>query len=87
MKKIDFNDLKVANPEKIICFCNHVSQHEIEASIKLGAKTLSDIQRSTGACTGNQCEELNPSGKCCSGDINQLLKKGGSELFKPRYEK
>jgi len=87
MKNFGFSDLKVVNPEKIICYCKHISQSEIEASIKLGAKTLSDIQRSTGACTGNQCEELNPSGKCCSGVINQLLIYGGSERIKTRHEK
>lgn len=65
---------KLANPNKIICYCKHITQKEIERAIKLGAKTLSDIQQSTGACTGNQCKALNPSGKCCSGDINRLLK-------------
>jgi len=51
-----------------------VTQKEIESAIKLGAKTLSDIQKMTGACTGNQCKELNPSGRCCSGDINKIIK-------------
>lgn len=39
-----------------------------------GAKTLKDIQEATGACTGHKCSELNPTGKCCSGDINAMLK-------------
>jgi bacterioferritin-associated ferredoxin len=75
MKISDLSDLKVANPDKIICFCMKVTQKEIESSIKLGAKTLSDVHQMTGACTGNQCKELNPSGKCCSGEIIQLIKK------------
>ena len=83
MKIVNLTDLKVANPDKIICYCNQVTQKEIESAIRSGAKTLPDIQKSTGACTGNQCKELNPSGKCCSGDINRLLKNGGSELIKP----
>jgi len=80
--KLDFRNLKVINPDQIICYCNQISQKQIERSIRLGAKTLADIQQSTGACTGNQCKELNPSGKCCSGEINQLIKDNGSKTVK-----
>lgn len=83
MKHLNFRDLKMEDPDKMICYCNQVSRNEIEKTIKTGAKTLSDIQKSTGACTGNQCKELNPSGKCCSGDINRLLKNSDLEFIKP----
>ncbi|HZL08930.1 MAG TPA: (2Fe-2S)-binding protein [Prolixibacteraceae bacterium] len=83
MNKLNFSDLKMVNPDKMICYCKQVTQKEIEKAIKLGAKMLSDIQLSTGACTGNQCKELNPSGKCCSGDIRRILKNDGLELIKP----
>jgi len=59
---------------KIICYCENVSEKTILEAIANGAKTLKDIQKSTGACTGNTCAEKNPSGKCCSRDINKLLK-------------
>jgi len=59
--------------DQIICYCNRISKSEIEKAILGGAKTLRDIQEITGACTGNRCKELNPSGKCCSVDINTLL--------------
>ncbi len=59
---------------KIICYCKNVTEAIINAAIDKGAKTLKDIQVQTGACTGDHCKELNPSGKCCSGDINVLLK-------------
>jgi hypothetical protein len=39
-----------------------------------GAKTVKDIQEITGACTGNQCKEMNPSGECFSMEIFALLK-------------
>jgi NAD(P)H-nitrite reductase large subunit len=74
MKKSELSNLKVSNPEKIICYCMHVTQNEIESAIQSGAKTLSDVQEITGACTGNQCKEVNPSGKCCSEDIHRLFK-------------
>jgi bacterioferritin-associated ferredoxin len=59
--------------DQIICYCNQIDRAEIEKAILVGAKTLKDIQRATGACTGNRCKELNPSGKCCSADINAML--------------
>ncbi|HEY3373150.1 MAG TPA: (2Fe-2S)-binding protein [Prolixibacteraceae bacterium] len=83
MKTVDFHHLKTIDPGKMICYCNHVTQGQIEEAMKQGAKTLSDIQKITGACTGNQCKELNPSGKCCSGDIHRLLKNEGLVYIKP----
>lgn len=59
--------------DEIICHCKQVTKSEIEKAISDGAKTMKDIQEITGACTGNQCKELNPSGKCCSTEINALL--------------
>lgn len=67
---------------RIICYCKNVSEAEILDAIKNGDKSLKDIQDKTGACTGNQCAELNPSGKCCSGDINAILKASPSGGFK-----
>jgi len=58
---------------KTICYCKNVSVAEILDAINNGAKSPNDILEKTGACTGNQCKELNPSGKCCSADIEKLL--------------
>ena len=49
MKILHFSDLKIVNPDKIICYCKHVTQIEIESAIKGGAKTLFDIRQITGA--------------------------------------
>ena len=70
----------------MICYCKQVTQKDIEKAIDMGAKTLSDIRQTTGACTGNQCKELNPSGKCCSGDINQIIRNRNSELIRPNNQ-
>lgn len=59
--------------DNIICYCKQITKSEIEKAISDGAKTLKDIQEMTGACTGNECKEMNPSGKCCSEDINAML--------------
>lgn len=61
------------NDNEIICYCKNVLRDEIKAAINDGAKSLKDIQEKTGACTGNQCNELNPKGVCCSTDINAML--------------
>ncbi len=58
---------------KTICYCKNVSETEILNAISNGASNLSDIKEKTGACTGDKCKKLNPSGKCCSGDIEKLL--------------
>jgi hypothetical protein len=59
--------------EEIICFCKNISKAEIETAFLKGAKTLKHIQDATGACTGNQCKELNPKGHCCSAEIATML--------------
>jgi bacterioferritin-associated ferredoxin len=62
--------------EEITCFCKNISKSEIERAILKGAHTLKDIQDATGACTGNQCKELNPKGRCCSVEIATMLNDG-----------
>jgi NAD(P)H-nitrite reductase large subunit len=66
--------------DKTVCYCINVSESTIVKAIKDGAASLRDIQQATGACTGNSCKELNPSGKCCSEDICSIIKREtGSE--------
>ncbi len=69
---------------KMICYCIGVSEDRIIDAVRGGAHTLKAIQEATGACTGNQCKELNPSGHCCSEDIIELIKRvtGGSPSSK-----
>ena len=74
MNPANFKNFRMAKADQVICHCKQITSNEIENAIRMGAKTLIDIQNSTGACTGNQCKELNPSGKCCSGDIVRILK-------------
>jgi len=64
---------------ELICYCKNITKGEVDNAILNGAKTLKDIQSMTGACTGNQCKELNPLGVCCSNEINGLLNKSVSK--------
>lgn len=66
-------NLKKAPDDTTVCYCNEVTLGEIKKAVEDGARTLEDIQEVTGACTGNTCEEKNPSGGCCETDIRQIL--------------
>ena len=57
-----------------ICYCKDVKKSKIINAINEGAKSLKDIKNMTKACTGNQCKELNPKGRCCLVDVIEILK-------------
>jgi bacterioferritin-associated ferredoxin len=61
--------------DKTICYCIGVKESTIVKAIQEGAHTVKAIQKATKACTGNQCKELNPKGRCCSGDITAIIKR------------
>ena len=61
--------------DKTICYCIGVKESTIVKAIQEGAHTLKAIQKATKACTGNQCKELNPKGRCCSSDITAIIKR------------
>jgi len=56
-----------------VCYCNEVTLGEIKRAIEDGARSLADTQEATAACTGNACEEKNPSGGCCETDILKII--------------
>lgn len=60
--------------DDIICYCKNVTRRTIIEAIRAGARTLKDIQKTTGAATGTRCKELNPKGICCVGDVRKILK-------------
>jgi len=60
--------------DEIICYCVGVTRNRIVQAVHNGAHTLKAIQESTGACTGNRCKEFNPKGRCCSGDILEIIR-------------
>jgi len=63
-----------ANP-KYICYCNKVTQEQIEAAvINHNASEMKDIVRLTGAMKNGRCLQNNPTGKCCGSVIQQIIK-------------
>jgi len=57
-----------------ICFCIEVDKGTIVKAIESGADTLKKIRAATSACTGSDCKNVNPTKKCCSPQINKLIK-------------
>ena len=58
---------------EIICYCSNTTRADIIKALDNGAKTLKDIQNTTGACTKGLCKEMNPKGLWCSKDIMQVI--------------
>ena len=66
-----YNDITTLEDRDLICYCCKVDKLTIVDTIKSGATTL---KATTGACRGNECKELNPNKRCCSKEIDQLIK-------------
>jgi len=66
-------DWKQAPDAQIVCYCQGIDKKTIVQAISTGSNTLALIQAATTACTGHKCKEVNPSGKCCSEDIQTLI--------------
>ncbi len=67
------NEWKEAKESELVCYCQQVDKGTIVDSIRRGNVSLNQIKEDTTACTGGKCKVLNPSGKCCSGDILKLI--------------
>lgn len=63
-----------ASDTETVCYCVGVNKGTIVNAIKSGDKTLGDLKISTKACTGRQCKTMHPEKRCCSTDINELIK-------------
>ena len=77
-------DWKDQNVNSLVCYCKRVTKKEIIMAINNGARSVEDIREATGACTGNQCRTLNPTGRSCFNDIQAMIAYYGplAEAFK-----
>ena len=64
---------KTCDENEMVCYCKEVRKGQIVSAIRNGADSLKKIQQTTAAGTGNNCAEMNPSGKCCHTDIIEIL--------------
>jgi len=64
---------KEESNETLVCFCSQVDKGTVVSAIQNGAADVKTIQDQTQAGVGGRCKELNPRGRCCHPDINELL--------------
>ncbi len=62
-----------APPCETVCYCLGVNKGQIIEAIRSGCNSLKSIKDRTKACTGSDCENKNPSTKCCSEDILAII--------------
>ena len=70
----NYADVTTLDDKDLICYCIRVDKMTIFDAITKGATTLRKIKEKITACTGDECETLNPNKRCCSKEINQLIK-------------
>lgn len=67
-------DWKKEPDETLVCFCSRVDKGAVVAAIRAGATDIKSVEEATRAGLGGRCKELNPRGRCCHSDIDELLK-------------
>lgn len=70
----NYADVTTLDDTDLICYCTRVNKKSIVDAIDQGATTLKQIKEMTTACTGDECATLNPNKRCCSKEINQLIR-------------
>ena len=58
-----------------VCYCNKVSEDDIERAVINGADTVEKVIIATGAMQSSNCAVNNPKGVCCHSDIIEVCKK------------
>ncbi len=67
--------MKEAVPPRPVCYCFGHTIEEIEAEIKNGGGTNIPADIAAKCKQGlDRCEETNPQGSCCLGNINKIIK-------------
>lgn len=61
--------------EDTVCYCAGVTRGAIVDAIRAGARTLQDVQLTTGAGIGSRCKDVNPKGVCCHADIRAIIER------------
>ncbi len=67
--------MKETEPPRPVCYCFGHTIEEIEAEIRATGKTGIPASIADKCRQGlDRCEETNPQGSCCLGNINQVVK-------------
>lgn len=68
-------------PEMYVCYCNKVTEQDIFSAMKeVGARTIEEVIKITGAMKNSNCAVNNPKGVCCYPDIADVFNKLRSDF-------
>lgn len=67
---------KSANRDRLVCYCFDYSVRDVEAD---GPAAIDDIEVKCREGL-DRCEELNPQGRCCLGNVRQVANKAGEGM-------
>jgi Zn finger protein HypA/HybF involved in hydrogenase expression len=79
---------KEAEAPRPVCYCFDHTREEIEADVaRSGASEIPETIRSACERGLSRCEETNPQGSCCLGDVRKALKEAqGDHAAQPPLE-
>ncbi|MFK5882982.1 MAG: hypothetical protein QM489_01430 [Candidatus Izemoplasma sp.] len=67
---------KSIKPDRILCYCSRTKAQEILDYVdSSGNFSIKDIVKHTSAMNNSNCLVKSPTGKCCSKQINEAVKK------------
>lgn len=67
---------KSEDPQRLVCFCFEHSVADIEADVaQNGASTIQASIKAECKAGRDDCERKNPQGRCCLGDVGQVVKR------------
>jgi hypothetical protein len=60
--------------DDLVCYCFQISREDIEQDVReSGGQAVPQFIRSEIRAGHCDCETLNPTGKCCLGDVERLI--------------
>lgn len=61
--------------DDLVCYCFQISRGDIEQDVReSGGRSVPHFIRSEIRAGHCSCETLNPTGKCCLGDVETLIR-------------
>ena len=67
---------KSEDPDRLVCFCFEHSVAEVEADARAnGNSTIRDTIKAACKAGEDDCERINPQGRCCLGNVGLVVKR------------
>jgi hypothetical protein len=70
---------KSTEPSRLVCYCFEHQVSDIEDEVRrTGASSIPDAIGQKCKAGLDRCEEMNPQGSCCLGNVRQVMKQAQS---------